>query len=253
MSEIKLLQGNCLELIKKLPDNTISCIITDPPYDMSHSTGGCTNSKLKNRWRGNIKAGNNVMDFATSIKFSDWLPEVYRVLQESGHCYIFCNDKNMKELLNECDKVGFKESNILVWIKNNACPNRYYMKNCEFVLFLYKGAAKPINNMGDKAAVQVDNISGKNKLHPTQKPIGLLERFVLNSTNKNDIVLDLFMGSGSTGVAAVNTNRNFIGMELDEKYFQIAQNRIMKTNVENAWVECKCCQCDTKNIGEEIL
>lgn len=128
--------------------------------------------------------------------------------------------------MNECSKVGFRESNILVWIKNNACPNRYYMKNCEFILFLYKGAAKPINNMGDKAAIQVDNINGKNKLHPTQKPIGLLKRFVLNSTNENDIILDPFMGCGSTGVAASEIGRDFIGIELDENYFNIAKERI---------------------------
>lgn len=226
MSKVTLLQGDCMELIKNIPDNSISCIITDPPYKMNHSTGGCTNIGMKNKWQGNIKAGNTVMGFDLSIKFSDWLPEIYRVLQESGHCYIFCNDKNLQELMNECSKVGFRESNILVWIKNNACPNRYYMKNCEFILFLYKGAAKPINNMGDKAAIQVDNINGKNKLHPTQKPIGLLKRFVLNSTNENDIILDPFMGCGSTGVAASEIGRDFIGIELDENYFNIAKERI---------------------------
>lgn len=89
MSKVTLLQGDCMELIKNIPDNSISCIITDPPYKMNHSTGGCTNIGMKNKWQGNIKAGNTVMGFDLSIKFSDWLPEIYRVLQESGHCYIF--------------------------------------------------------------------------------------------------------------------------------------------------------------------
>lgn len=226
MSDIKLYQGDCLEIMKDIPNESVDCIITDPPYKMNHSTGGCTNIGMKNKWQGNIKAGNTVMNFDLSIKFSDWLPEVYRVLKQSGHCYIFCNDKNMQELLNESTKAGFRESNILIWIKNNACPNRYYMKNCEFILFLYKGKAKPINNMGSKAGIQINNINGKDKLHPTEKPVELLKQFVLNSTDDDGIVLDPFMGSGSIGVAAINTNRNFIGIELDEKYFEIAKERI---------------------------
>lgn len=221
----KLILGDCLDVMRGMKDESISCIITDPPYKMSHSTGGCTNIEMKNKWQGNIKAGNTVMGFDLSIKFADWLPEVYRVLKQSGHCYIFYNDKNMQELLNESVRAGFRESNILVWVKNNACPNRYYMKNCEFVLFLYKGKAKPINDMGTKAALMINNIRGNDKLHPTEKPVELLTTFVNNSTNKGDIVLDPFMGSGSTGVACLNTNRNFIGIELNEKYYNIALQR----------------------------
>ena len=226
MSNYKLFNGDCLEVMKKIPDKSIDCIITDPPYKMNHSTGGCTNIGMKNKWQGNIKAGNTVMDFSLDIKFSEWLPEIYRVLKNSSHCYIFCNDKNVQELLNEATKCGFKESNILVWIKNNATPNRYYMKNLEFVLFLYKDNAKPINDMGSKCAVEFKNINGKEKLHPTQKPVDLLELYIANSSLENDIILDPFMGSGSTGVACLNTNRKFIGIEIDETYFDIAKKRI---------------------------
>lgn len=228
MSKYKIAQGDCLELMKKIKDESIDLIVTDPPYKMNHSTGGCTNIGLKNKWQGNIKAGNTVMGFNLDISFSDWLPEIYRVLKPSSHCYIFCNDKNVQELLNEATKVGFRESNILVWIKNNATPNRYYMKNLEFILFLYKGSAKPINNMGSKCAVEVKNINGKDKLHPTEKPIELLEQYIENSSLEKDWVLDPFMGSGSTGVACLNTNRNFIGFELDKKYFEIAKERLDK-------------------------
>lgn len=154
------------------------------------------------------------------------MPEIYRILKPSSHCYIFCNDKNIKELLNEATKIGFRESNVLVWIKNNATPNRYYMKNLEFILFLYKGKAKPINNMGSKCAIEIKNINGKEKFHPTEKPIELLKQYIGNSSKENDWVLDPFMGSGSTGVAAKNLNRNFIGFELDNKYFEIAKERI---------------------------
>lgn len=223
---LKLMQGDCLELMKDIPDGSVDLVLTDPPYKMNHSTGGSKSIGMDSRWQGNIKAGNTVMGFQFSIKFADWLPSVYRVLKPSGHCYIFCNDKNMKEILNEATKVGFRESNILVWVKNNACPNRYYMKNCEFITFLYKGAAKPINEMGCKCAVEIKNINGKDKRHPTEKPVDLLKQYVINSTTPNQVVLDPFMGSGSTGVACVNTKRRFIGIELDAGYFKIAEKRI---------------------------
>lgn len=226
MNNITLKQGNCLEIIKEIQDESIDLIITDPPYKLNHTTGGRTNIGMENKWQGNIKAGNAVMDFDLSIKFSEWLPEIYRVLKSQSHCYIFCNDKNVQELLNQSTKVGFRESNILVWLKNNACPNKYYMKNCEFILFLYKGKAKSINNMSTKAVIQIQNINGKEKFHPVQKPIELLQIFISNSSNENDIVLDPFMGSGSTGVAAKILNRKFYGIELDEHYFEIAKNRI---------------------------
>lgn len=165
----QVLHGDCLQLMKDIPDKSIDLVLTDPPYKMNHSTGGCTNIGMKDKWKGNIKAGNTVMNFDLSIKFSEWLPEVYRVLKNGTHAYIFLNDKNMQELLTESVKVGFVLSNILVWHKNNSTPNRYYMKNGEFVLFLYKKPAKPINNMGSKTIVSVDNIVGKKKITPYRK------------------------------------------------------------------------------------
>ena len=221
-------QGDCLDLMKNIPDESIDLIVTDPPYKMNHTTGSTTGSGFKERWCGNLYAGDKSLVFNTDIRFSEWLPEIYRVLKNSSHCYIFCNDKNMQELLVESQKSKFRLSNILVWHKNNATPNRYYMKNCEFILFLYKGFAKPINNMGCKVVMECDNISGKCKQHPTEKPIDLLELYIRNSTKENDIVFDPFMGSGSTCIAAINTNRHYIGFELDEKYFEIAEQRIKK-------------------------
>ena len=100
------------------------------------------------------------------------------------------------------------------------------MKNCEFILFLHKGKSFPIKNMGDAQLYECDNINGKDKLHPTQKPIEYLERLIINSSNEFDTVLDCFMGSGSVGVDCKNLNRKFIGIEKDEKYFKIAKERI---------------------------
>ena len=129
-------------------------------------------------------------------------------------------------MLNEAQNAGFKLHNILIWKKNNKTPNRWYMKNCEFILFFRKGKSFPINNMGSSQCIECDNISGKNKLHQTQKPIELLEYLIKTYTNESDLVLDSTMGSGSTCVAAKNLNRKYIGIELDEEYFEIAKERI---------------------------
>ena len=105
------------------------------------------------------------------------------------------------------------------------------MNACEFILFLRKGNAKNINNLGSKTIIRVPNV--RNKTHPTEKPVDLMKILIENSSNENDIVLDPFMGSGSCGVACVNTNRNFIGMELDKTYFDIAKQRIENETNQN--------------------
>lgn len=227
--EYNLMQGNCLELMKNnISDNSIDLIVTDPPYKTI--TGGDLNGKSSIRPKGMLK-GNRKLFRYQNIEISDWMSELYRVLKDNSHCYIFTNSLNMQEMLNEATSVGFKLHNILVWVKNNCTPSQFYMKNCEYVLFLRKGRAKWINNIGDSKTVhQFNNIIG-NKNHPTEKPVNLLEFYIKNSSQEKDIVLDPFMGSGSTGVACINTNRKFIGIELDLDYFKIAKQRI--ENVSN--------------------
>lgn len=228
MSRVELIHGDCLVEMKKIPDDSIDCFISDVPYKLTQGgvtgklsakiTGIALNFENKNTKNGNGNFKHN------DIKFSDWLPNIFRVLKDKSHCYVMVNDRNLQELLNEATKSKFKLLNILVWNKNNAMPNHWYMKNAEFIVMLRKGGAKYINNQGTKQIIQVNNV--KNKQHPTEKPIDLMKILIENSTNENDIVLDSFMGSGSTGVACINTNRNFIGIELDDNYFKIASERI---------------------------
>ena len=225
---IDLRQGDCLELMKDIPDKSIDLVVTDPPYKIVQ--GGCTNKAVRLKGSNQEQLKKGTLFNNNSIKFNEWIPEVYRVLKNNSHCYIMSNDRNINELLNVCEKVGFKLLNILVWGKSKHSPNRYYMKNCEFIVFLRKGKAKNINDMGTKQLLLIDNVA--NKKHPSEKPIKLMEILIKNSSDEKDIVLDTFLGSGTTGVACVNTNRNFIGIELDEKYFNIAKERIEKTSLE---------------------
>lgn len=220
MSEIILKQGDCLDLMKDIPDNSVDLVVADPPYRMTKRGKSCRPNYMPNNM------GDNVFD--GSVPSSEqWMRECYRVLKNGTHFYTFCNTNDLRQYLIDADKVGFKLHNVITMIKDTKMPNRWYLKYCELILFFRKGKAKPINNMTSKDYIKVEMPTKKNgKLHITQKPLGLITKLVTNSSEINQLVLDPFMGSGTTGVACVNTNRNFIGIELDEKYFKIAKERI---------------------------
>ena len=206
-----------------LEDESIDLIITDPPYKTI--TGGDSDGINSKRPKGMLD-GNRKLFKYQKLEIKSWMSELYRVLKNGSHCYIFTNALNMKEMLNESEKAGFKLHNILVWEKNNCTPSQYYMKNCEYILFLRKGKAKYINEIGNSKTVhKFNNIIGK-KHHPCEKPIDLLKMYINNSSNQNDVVLDPFMGSGSTLIACKELNRNYIGYEIDKQYFDITKKII---------------------------
>lgn len=213
-----------MDILSQIPDNSIDLVVTDPPYKTI--TGGDSNGKNSIRPKGMLSGNRKLFQHQNNIKPEEWLPILYSKLKDNTHCYIFTNSLNLNHILTQSQQCGFKLHNILVWEKNNCTPSQYYMKNCEYVLFLRKGKAKWINNIGDSKTVhRFNNVIGS-KLHPTEKPIDLLSFYILNSSSKNDVVLDPFTGSGSTGVASIKNNRNFIGIEIDKSYFSIAKNRL---------------------------
>ncbi len=224
-----------LQELQKIPENSIDCLVTDPPYKL---VPGGASTKSEKRPSGiinrnvnvNARTG-NLFDF-NNITFDTWLPEVYRVLKPKTHAYIFISGRRLNELTNAALKVGFVWQNLLAWRKQNVTPNRYYMNRCEFILMLRKGGAKPINNMGSTTCLEFLNPTG-NKTHPTEKPVDLLKHLILNSTNKGETVLDPFMGTGNTGIACIDTGRNFIGYEIDKKFFLIAEEKLNFADKEN--------------------
>lgn len=221
---IDLRKGDCLEILKDIPDKSVDLIVTDPPYKTI--SGGNNSSDWVSRYGGSVLYKNDGKIFKyNDINHKEWLKEVYRVLKDNSHIYIMTNLLNLFTLKTIAEEVGFKIHNLLVWEKSTCTANRWYMKNCEYVLFMRKGKAKSINNASSKTVHKFNNIVGT-KIHPTEKPVKLMELYILNSSKEKQIVLDPFMGSGTTGVACINTNRNFIGIELDEKYFKIAEKRI---------------------------
>lgn len=217
---IKLYHGDCLKIMKNIPDGSVDMILADPPYTMTKRGRSCRPNWMPNNMGENVFNGD-------IVKPKIWMQECFRVLKEDTHFYSFCNTNDIKDYLCAAEDCGFKLHNIITMIKDTGMPNRWYLKNCELVLFFRKGKAKPINDMTSRDWMMVEMpTKKKGKLHITQKPIKLIEKLITNSSKEEDIILDPFMGSGTTGVACINTNRNFIGIELDDKYFEIAKNRI---------------------------
>ncbi len=237
---MKLYNDDCLKVLKDIPDESIDLVCTDCPYHIVQ--GGCTTGAYGNPSgvlnHDYSKNESEDIEFTrqgklfkhNDIMFEEWLPEVYRILKQDTHCYIMVNARNLAELQIKAESVGFKFQNILIWFKNNATPNRYYLNAYEMILMLRKGKAKNINNMGTKNVLQINNIIG-NKKHPTEKPVELMKILVENSSGGGQLVLDPFMGAGSTGVACKNLGRDFIGIEIDEKYFKIAKERLEENKI----------------------
>jgi len=239
---MKLYNEDCMNVLKNIADESIDLVVTDCPYHIV--SGGCSNDKVKiGRYTGGIlqkRYGKGMSDDSIAntrkgklfdhndIEFSEWLPEVYRVLKQDTHCYIMINPRNLKDLQTEAEKAGFTFQNILIWDKGNATPNKWYMNAYEIILMLRKGKARNINNMGTSNIIRVKNIV-RTKLHPTEKPPELMQVMIDNSTNAGDTVLDPFMGVGGTGIACQKSKREFIGIEIDEKYYKIAEERILGT------------------------
>ncbi|WCP83231.1 DNA methyltransferase [Vibrio harveyi] len=230
-SEKVIHNADALEMLKSMPDCSVDLLVTDPPYKVCSGGKGKHNQPKGILNNDNKHVRNGTLFKHNDIKFSDWLPEAYRVLKNGTHAYILVNAKNLNELMNEALKVGFKFHNLITWKKQNATPNRWYMQTSELILFFRKGKAKPINNCGTKNVLEVDNIIG-DKVHPTEKPVELLEILIANSSNKGDVVLDPFAGSASTLIAAQNLERIPIGFEKDEDYYEIGKQRLNKQKGE---------------------
>lgn len=223
-------QANCEDLIKSVASESIDLVLTDPPYKLT--SGGCVGSGYINgHFRNpdgtaNALAKSGKLFKENNIKFKDWIPEIHRVLKDQTHFYCMTNDLHLKTVIEEGIKAGFKQQNILVWAKGMHTPTQYYFKNIEFIVMFRKGKAKYINNIGTMALINIKGV--RNKEHPSEKPIDLMSLLINNSTKENEIVLDPFIGSGSTAIACKKTNRIFIGAEKDDGYFTIAKNRIIK-------------------------
>lgn len=229
MSKYKIYNDDYLNILPKLPNESIDLIITDPPYKTTPkgcygNSGGMLTKKIN--MKGDVFKHNDV-------KILEYATEFYRLLKDGSHCYVMTNQTNLIEMLNTFTNVGFHFIKSLIWDKQNKIMGRFYMAQFEYILFFRKGKGVQINNCGTSDILSIPNKKDKaengTNLHDTQKPIELMKILIGNSSKENDIILDPFMGIGSTIQGALELNRRAIGIELDINYFEIAKNRIGNT------------------------
>lgn len=211
-------------LIKDIPNKSIDLVVIDPPYEMKMGgSGGVFGSNRKRHLReldgANLSRG---YDYAI-------LNELVRVMKKIN-IYIWCNKDQIRRYIDFFEDLGCN-TDVLTWHKTNPVPtsNNKYLSDTEYLLFFREKGVKVYGEYATKRKYYVSptNKRDKDKYgHPTIKPLEIIQNIIINSSKKGDTVLDCFMGSGTTGVACVNTNRQFIGIELDDTYFDIAEQRI---------------------------
>lgn len=227
MSDIQLLQGDCLELMKRIPDGSVDLVLTDPPYLCDY----CRHDK-KSRFAKKIANDENKP--RNEILISEYIHECYRILKQDTAVYCFCNYKKIDFFKQEFERAGFNLKNIIVWDKQRngmGDLKTTFGYSHEFILFASKGQPK-IRGKRISDVWRFGRVSSSLQVHQNQKPVDLLRLAIEKSSDEHATVFDGFMGSGSTGVAAVNTNRNFIGIELDPGYFKIAKDRIERSKAK---------------------
>ena len=216
--DYKLYQGDCLEIMSGIKDKSVDLIVTDPPYLMDYQS----NRRKKEDRFDKIKN-----DKGNYMLIQDYLEECHRIMKDNTAIYCFCSWHNIDFFKNEFEK-HFKLKNILVWNKNNHGTGDLkgsYAPKHEFILFGHKGRTL-LREKRIADVIDCPKISSNKLTHPTEKPQDLLEIFIKQSSDVGSIIFDGFMGTGSCGIAAKKLNRNFIGIELDEKYFDIAKDRL---------------------------
>lgn len=225
--QVTLHKGDCLELLKDIPDGSVDLILTDIPYVISVENNFKT---MKDR------TGRQGIDFGEWDKdFNEKdLLQIIPKLKHGGSLMMFHSFEQYSTLLNVFEKhLVLKDR--LIWEKTNPMPrnrDRRYISNIEMCSWYVKDGAKWTFNRQhtnyDACILRYPSESGGGfkRFHPCQKNLKMIEELVKRHSNEGDTVLDCFMGSGTTGVACINTNRNFIGIELDEQYFEIAKSRI---------------------------
>lgn len=222
----KIYNEDCLEGMKRIPDNYIDLICTDVPYKL---TSRGSSGTMSGYWAGE-KAKKGIVFDNNNIEIEDYLPQFYRVLKDGTHCYIMCNHLNLPHFIDVINKSDFHFIKCLIWDKQSKICGRYYMGQFEYIIMLRKGKERTINNCGTSDIISIPLKRTKdangNNIHDSEKPISLMAVLINNSSNENEIVLDPFMGSGTTALAAIRNKRNYIGFELQKEYVNIANERI---------------------------
>ena len=207
MEKNKIFNENCIEGLKKIPSKSVDCIIIDPPYGINYHSG-------------HYKNGNPHKPIANDDTLFIPIDDLWRVLKPTGAMFIFFSHK--------VPLIDKRVKNIIIWVKNNWTAGDLYKdfgNQYECIAYMPKDDFK-LHSKRYSNIWKFDRISADNLLHPTQKPESIIRRLIETATDKGDLVLDCFMGSGTTAVACKQMDRNFIGFEIEKTYVDIAERRL---------------------------
>ena len=221
--KIKIENEDCLIFLKSIESESVDLILTDPPYEISRTTGF-------------EAVVNGVKRFAVSMDFGDWdwdfkgldevIFEFYRILKKGGTLVIFYDLWKISLLAKMLENAKFRQLRFIEWVKTNPVPLNSkvnYLTNAREIAITATKIGKPkFNSEYDNGIYEFPIYHGKNRTHPTQKPLELFKQLIKKHSTENDVVLDCFLGAGTTAVAAKETKRKFIGCELNEKYYNSA-------------------------------
>ena len=217
---INLIKGDCLEKMKEIESGSIDMVLTDPPYNIAR------NNNFDTMGRAGIDFG----EWDKGADLFSYINECYRVLNKNGSFVVFNDWKNLGDIARYAEALGFITKDMIRLEKSNPMPrnrDRRYITDYECAIWFTMPKAKWVFNRQDDKYQRPKFVKSIDKgFHPTQKSLSLMEDLLKIHSNEGNIILDPFMGSGTTGVACKNLNRSFIGIEMDDKYFEIAKERI---------------------------
>lgn len=218
----KIYNEDCMNIFKEIDDNSIQLILTDIPYGEVSKNG-----EERSKYSGQLRKIDKGKADELTFELEEFLSECYRVCK--GSIYIFCGIEQISSVFSYFKNKKDCMVRQCAWKKTNPAPSNgqhMWLSSMENCIFIKK--RKTIFNENCKSSVW-EFPTGRSKIHPTEKPIALFEKLILASSNEGDLVLDPCMGSGTTIVGAIKNNRNFIGIELDNAYFELAKQRIEDT------------------------
>jgi DNA modification methylase len=216
-----LIQGDCLKILPTLPDESVDLILTDPPYNKK---------KDYEVYKDNLTE-EEYWEF-----MEGWIKESFRILKNDGFLCFSCSQEQIWIFKPLCEKVGFRFDHLLIWSSGECkahLPHERWLRTYEPFLFLVKGEGRKLNNEWGYNNMDVfrvrsphKNSKEDKKYHPTQKPLKVMENIVAKASERGMIVLDPFLGSGTTMVACRNLKRNCIGIEINKNYIDIIKKRL---------------------------
>ena len=222
----KIYNQDCLVGMENIPDKSVDMLLTDPPYNIS----------VKNNFKTMGRNGIDFGEWDKDFDLTSWIGVAVSKVKNGGNIVIFCDWKMITYIVDELTANGCDVKDMLRIVKNNPMPrnrDRRFIVDYEVAVWAVKKGKWTFNRLSEKyerPEIKCNITPPSEKKitnHPTQKPLSSIEHILLRLSNEHDIVLDCFMGSGTTAIACMNTNRNYVGFELDKDYYELANERII--------------------------